>query len=195
MKFNKCAEKVDSEKKLKIVQDQEIQSLSLRLIDCLSFDFESSFIDLCYDISLAKLMKESNTIVNQVDWSTKRCKKDLYIKCRKHDDENNEETKKMMNIDIERRNVNSDDKTENELKKIDKISFVKNDERNDYKSESYENDERDEYESELFENDEKDQYESEFNENDEKDEYESEFYEDDEKDDSYENIENDFLIY
>ncbi len=83
------------------------------------------------------------TIVNQVDWSTERCKKDLYIKCRKHDDENIEETKKMMNIDIERRNVDNDDKIENELKKIDKISFVKNDERNDYKSESYENDERD----------------------------------------------------
>jgi antirestriction protein len=67
MRFNKCAEKINSEKKLKIVQDQEIQNLSLRLIDCFSFDFESFSIDLCYDISLAKLMKESNTIVNQID--------------------------------------------------------------------------------------------------------------------------------
>jgi hypothetical protein len=66
MSFNKCAEKVDTDK-LKIVSDEENQSLSLRLIKCFLFDFGSSSIDLRYEISLAKLMKASNSILNQVD--------------------------------------------------------------------------------------------------------------------------------
>jgi hypothetical protein len=68
MSFNKCAERVDTDK-LKIVSDKENQSLLLCLITCLLFDFESSFIDLRYEISLVKLMKTSNSIFNQVDWS------------------------------------------------------------------------------------------------------------------------------
>ncbi len=66
MSFNKCAERVDTDK-LKIVSDKENQSLLLCLITCLLFDFESSFIDLRYEISLVKLMKTSNSIFNQVD--------------------------------------------------------------------------------------------------------------------------------
>ncbi len=66
MSFNKCAEKVNTNK-LKIVSKKENQNLSLRCIKCFLFDFESFFIDLRYQISLAKLIKASNSIFNQVD--------------------------------------------------------------------------------------------------------------------------------
>jgi hypothetical protein len=52
--------------KLNIVSDEKHQNLSLHLINCSSFDFESSSV-LRYNISLTKLMRASNSVLNQVD--------------------------------------------------------------------------------------------------------------------------------
>jgi hypothetical protein len=59
-------ERVDKEK-LNFASDEKNQNLSLHLIKCFSFDFESSSPVLRYNISSTKLIRASNSVLNQVD--------------------------------------------------------------------------------------------------------------------------------